>query len=103
MPIRINDLVGTLLADFINTDHGMHRDIGLLHILELVFEFFLGRINHQLGMLAEYDILDLNKGIHCASIDAFCIKFVYLALIVKGDSVHSKSIVCQLLANSYFT
>ena len=103
MPIRINDLVGTLLADFINANHGMHRDICPLYPFKLIFELFLGRINHQLGMLAENDILDCNKGIHCTSIDAFCIKFVYLALIVKGDSVHSKSIVCQLLANSYFT
>src|SRR5699024_4319387 len=75
------------LGDLINANDGMHRNISPGHISKFVCQVVLGRIDDELCLFAENQLLDLDKTVQTALRNRARVDFENLALIQERNSI----------------
>ena len=62
------------------------RYISLLDVAEFMLEFFFGRIDQQLGVLAKYNFTNLDESSHLGLTDLVRIELINLVVIMELDT-----------------
>ena len=81
------DLGSAALLDLVDAQHGVHRNVGPPHPVELALQRLLGGIDDRRGLLAEQQTFDLDEAEEAALADALGVDLVDLALGEKDDLV----------------
>ena len=100
--IGSRDLACTLLVDLVDAKYRVHRQIGLLHALELGLDLLFGRIDNDSRPGAEDQLFNLDETEQGAVADALCVNLVNLALIQKLDLVDGCCRHVESLAQALF-
>lgn len=79
------DFADALFVNFIDTNDGMHRQVGSLHILEFGFDFFFGRIDDNRCPFAENQFLDFDKAEQLAMANTPSVDLIDLPLAHEDD------------------
>ena len=83
--LEFADFADALLVNFVDTNDGMHRQVGSLDVFKFGFDLFFGRIDYDGSPLAKDQFLNFDETEQLAMTNVTGVDFVNLALAHKDD------------------